>query len=61
MDLSIVDVRPTKEAATVRLQLDNSRADREFQLYQIGLYAELLDDDGNAVMGETLFQVMQYD
>lgn len=61
MDLSIVDVRPTEEAATVRLQLDNRRADHEFQLYQIGLYAALLDDDGGFIIGETLFQIMQYD
>jgi len=61
MDLSIVDIKPTEEAATVRLQLDNCRADHEFQLYQIGLYAALLDDDGGAIIGETLFQIMQYD
>ena len=61
MDLSIVDVKPTEEAATVRLQLDNRRADHEFQLYQIGLYAALLDDDGGFIIGETLFQIMQYD
>lgn len=61
MELSIVDVKPTEEAATVRLQLDNRRAVHEFQLYQIGLYAKLLDDDGEAVIGETLFQIMQYD
>lgn len=61
MDLAIVDVSPTDDAATVRLQLDNRQAVREFQLYQIGLYAKLLDDDGEVFMAETLFQVMQYD
>ncbi len=61
MDLSIVDVRPTEDAAMVRLQLDNRRAVHEFQLYQIGLYVKLLGDDGGTVMAETLFQVMQYD
>lgn len=61
MELSIVDVKPTEEAASVRLQLDNRQADHEFQLYQIGLYAALLDDDGGFTIGETLFQIMQYD
>lgn len=61
MDLAIVDVSPTDDAATVRLQLDNRQAVHEFQLYQIGLYAKLLDDDGGVFMAETLFQVMQYD
>lgn len=61
MDLSIVDVRPTSAAATVRLQLDCRRANHEFQLYQIGLYAKLLDDNGGAVFEDTLFQVMQYE
>lgn len=61
MDLAIVDIKPTDDAATVRLQLDNRQAVREFQLYQIGLYAKLLDDDGGVFMAETLFQVMQYD
>lgn len=61
MDLSIIDVSPTEDAATVRLQLDNRRAEHEFQLYQIGLYAKLLGDGGEEIIGETLFQIMQYD
>lgn len=61
MDLAIVDVRPTDDAATVRLQLDNRQAVHEFQLYQIGLYAKLLDEHGGVVMADTLFQVMQYE
>lgn len=60
MDLSIMEVKPTSSAATLRLQLDNSRAPREFQLYQIGVCAKLLDGD-TEVMGQTLLQVMQYD
>lgn len=60
MDLSIMEVKPTSSAATLRLQLDNSRAPREFQLYQIGVCAKLMDGDVE-IMGETLLQVMQYD
>lgn len=60
MDLSIVDVKPTKTAATLRLQLDNSKAPREFQLYQIGVLAKLMDGD-TEFMSERLLQVMQYD
>lgn len=53
MDLSIVDVKPTENAATLRLQLDNSKAPSEFQLHQIGIFAKLMN--GNTeVMGETL-------
>jgi hypothetical protein len=61
MDLSIVDVRPSADAAVVRLQLDNRNAQHEFHLYQIGIYAKLLDADGNTVIDDTLVQVMQYD
>lgn len=61
MDLSIMEVKPSEDAATVRLQLDNSRAAREFHLYQIGLYAKLLDASGRVVLPETLFQIMQYE
>lgn len=61
MDLSIMEVKPSEDAATVRLQLDNSCAAREFHLYQIGLYAKLLDASGRIVLPEALFQIMQYE
>ena len=61
MDLSIMEVKPSEDAATVRLQLDNSHAAHEFHLYQIGLYAKLLDASGRVVLPETLFQIMQYE
>ena len=60
MDLSIVEFGPSESAATLRLQLDNSKAPKEFQLYQIGVLAKLLDGEEELV-GETLVQVMQYE
>lgn len=60
MDLSIVEFGPTESAATLRLQLDNSKAPKEFQLYQIGIYAKLLDGE-QELIGETLIQIMQYE
>lgn len=60
MDLSIVEFGPTESAATLRLQLDNSKAPQEFQLYQIGIYAKLLDGE-QELIGETLIQIMQYE
>ena len=60
MDLSIVEFGPSESAATLRLQLDNSKAPKEFQLYQIGVLAKLLDGE-DEVIGETLVQVMQYE
>ena len=60
MDLSIVEFGPTESAATLRLQLDNSKAPKEFQLYQIGIYAKLLDGE-HELIGETLIQIMQYE
>ena len=56
-----MEVKPSEDAATVRLQLDNSHAAHEFHLYQIGLYAKLLDASGRVVLPETLFQIMQYE
>ena len=60
MDLSIVEFGPTESAATLRLQLDNSKAPKEFQLYQIGIFAKLLDEE-QELIGETLIQIMQYE
>ena len=60
MDLSIVEFGPTESAATLRLQLDNSKAPKEFQLYQIGISAKLLDEE-QELIGETLIQIMQYE
>lgn len=60
MDLSIVDFKPTESAATIRLQLDNRNSPREFPLYQIGVYAKLMDGE-DEILGDTLVQVMQYD
>ena len=60
MDLSIVEFGPTESAATFRLQLDNSKAPKEFQLHQIGIYAKLLDGE-QELIGETLIQIMQYE
>lgn len=60
MDLSIVEFGPSENAATLRLQLDNRNAPKEFLLYQIGVYAKLLDGE-EELIGETLVQVMQYE
>ena len=60
MDLSIVEFGPSESSATLRLQLDNSKAPKEFQLHQIGVCAKLLDGE-EELIGETLIQVMQYE